>query len=175
MITVIERISKWHARQTFSCGELTLDRYLQKFALQNDTRGFGVTYVAAEPGDLTVQGYYTLSAGNIQHNLMPADAAQKLPRYPVPSILLARLAVDTRMQGQGIGKILLIHSLKQALKAGRHVGWHVMTVNALTKDAVHFYKYFGFRALLDDEKHLFMPIKRIKKLFPPCQKEIILD
>ncbi len=165
MITVIERISKRHAKQTFACGELELDRYLREFALQNDKKGYGVTYVAADSNELIVKGYYTLSTGNIQHDVLPADTAQKLPRYPVPSILLARLAVDDRLQGRGFGKTLLIHSMKQALKAGRYVGWHVMTVNALNKNAVHFYKYFGFRALLDDERHLFMPIKRIENVF----------
>ncbi len=165
MITAIERISKRHARQTFSCSELELDHYLHKYALQNDKKGFGVTYVAVDPTELTVNGYYTLSTGNIQYDFLPTDTARKLPRYPVPSILLARLAVDERMQGQGLGKTLLIHSMKQALKAGQHVGWHVMTVNALNKNAVHFYKYFGFRALLDDERHLFIPIKRIENLF----------
>ena len=165
MIAVIERISKRHVKQAFSCGELEPDQYLYKYALQNDRKGFGVTYVAVEPNDLRVRGYYTLSTGNIQRDFLPPDSARKLPRYPVPSILLARLAVDRPMQGKGLGKTLLIHSMKQALKAGRHVGWHVMTVNALNKNAVHFYKYFGFRALLDDDRHLFMPIKRIENLF----------
>jgi GNAT superfamily N-acetyltransferase len=165
MITAIERISKRHERRTFDCGELELDRYLQEFALQNDKKGYGATYVAVDPKASIVKGYYTLSTGNIQHDVLPADTAHKLPRYPVPSILLARLAVDTHIQGRGLGKTLLIHSMKQALKAGRHVGWHVMTVNALNKNAVHFYKYFGFRALLDDERHLFMPIKRIENVF----------
>jgi GNAT superfamily N-acetyltransferase len=165
MITAIERISRQHKRQAFSCGELELDQYLQKYALQNDKKGLGVTCVAVAPDEPIVQGYYTLSTGNIQHNLLPPDSSQKLPRYPVPSILLARLAVDSPMQGKGLGKALLIHSMKQALKAGTHVGWHVMTVNALNKNAVHFYKYFGFRALLDDERHLFIPIKRIENLF----------
>ena len=164
MIVSVERISKRHQRRTFNCGELELDRYLQHFALQNDKKGVGVTYVALDPNESTVKGYYTLSAGNVQHDVMPADTVKGLPRYPVPSILLARLAVDTCMQGQGLGKILLIHSMKQALKAGRHVGWHVMAVNAQNKNAVYFYKYFGFRALLDDERHLFMPIKRIEGL-----------
>lgn len=166
MITAIERISKRHEKRSFSSGETELDRYLQRFALQNNKKGLGATYVAVDPNELMVNGYYTLSTGNIQHDALPADAAKQLPRYPVPSILLARLAVDTRLQqGHGLGKTLLIHSMKQALKAGRHAGWHVMTVNALNKNAVHFHKYFGFRALLDDERHLFMPIKRIENLF----------
>ena len=165
MTTTIKRISKQHAKKTFGCGELELDQYLKKYALQNDKKGFGVTYVAADSDELIVKGYYTLSTGNVQHAFLPPETSQKLPRYPVPSILLARLAVDRGAQGEGLGRTLLIHSMKQALKAGQHVGWHVMTVNALNKNAIHFYKYFGFRALLDDDRHLFMPIKRIEGLF----------
>lgn len=165
MTIAIERIAKRHQRQSFNSGNPKLDRYLHHHARQNDCVGLGVTYVAVFSGKKTVLGYYTLASAQIERDILPDAAARGLPRYPVPAVLLARLAVDKNVQGQGLGKRLLIHAMRQSLYAGHYVGWNVMVVDAIDGQAVRFYKHYGFTAFTDDCRHLFLPMKRIAKIF----------
>jgi predicted N-acetyltransferase YhbS len=76
-------------------------------------------------------------------------------------VLLARLAVDTSFQGYGIGSRLLLHVLDQIAKASRHVGFEVVVVHAIDRDAVTFYAQRGFTQFEDHELHLFMPVKNL--------------
>jgi len=79
--------------------------------------------------------------------------------YPIPAVLLARLAVDTGWQGCGIGSQSLLHALRQIAEASRHVGFEVVVVHAIDRDAVTFYAQCGFTQFEDNELHLFMPVK----------------
>jgi predicted N-acetyltransferase YhbS len=82
-------------------------------------------------------------------------------RYPVPAVLLARLAVDTGFQGCGVGSRLLLHALSQIAEASRHVGFEVVVVHAINKDAVTFYAQRGFTQFEDHDLYLFMPVKNL--------------
>jgi len=81
--------------------------------------------------------------------------------YPIPALLLARLAVDVRSQGSGVGSELLLHALRQIAAASRHVGFEVVVVHAIDKDAVTFYAQRGFTQFEDHDLHLFMPVKNL--------------
>lgn len=85
--------------------------------------------------------------------------------YPIPAVLLARLAVDTSFQGSGIGSKLLLHALTQIAVASRHVGFEVVLVHAIDRDAVTFYAQRGFTQFEDRELHLFMPVKNLLATF----------
>jgi hypothetical protein len=86
--------SKAHDRTAFSCGAPELDRYLREHASQDIKRDIARVFVAVRPEATTVCGYYSLSATSFQRDELPAEQAKKLPRYPVPAVLLGRLAVD---------------------------------------------------------------------------------
>jgi predicted N-acetyltransferase YhbS len=81
--------------------------------------------------------------------------------YPIPAVLLARLAVDAGFQGSGIGSKLLFHALSQIAEASRHVGFEVVVVHAIDRDAVTFYARCGFTQFQDHDLHLFMPVKNL--------------
>ena len=104
---VIQHLGRQHQRESFDCGEESLNEFLQKYARQNSTKGFGRTFVAVLPGQTEVLGYYTLSSGRISFEIIP----EKVPRYPIPTVHLGRLAVDLKMQGQRLGELLLIDAL----------------------------------------------------------------
>ncbi|MFB3892493.1 MAG: GNAT family N-acetyltransferase [Phycisphaerae bacterium] len=131
-------------------------------ARQNAEKGVSRTYVATLPHSPSVVGYYTIRAGDIAFDLLPLKASRGIPRYPVPSIHIARLAVDKRQQGQGLGEILLMDALKLAKKLSDLVGVFVVTVDALNSRAAQFYMHFDFERLLDDELHLFLPVGTIQ-------------
>ncbi len=157
---IIEPLSPTHDRTAFDCGEPSLDDFLKRFARQNDEKGLSRTYVAVLPDEPKTYGYYSLSSGAIRFDTMP----EKLPRYPVPVIHLGRLAVDRSAKGQGLGKILLLDALKRAVSVSKQLGTYAVEVYALNDAARGFYLKYGFAPLLDDEHHLYLTMKAIRKL-----------
>ncbi len=122
----------------------------------------GRTYVAVRPGEKQVLGYYTLASGSISFQNLPDSSARKLPRHPVPVILLARLAVDQSVQGQGWGVGLLIDALQKSLGLADKLGIHAVEVDAIDQQAKSFYERYGFVPLLDHAFHLFLPVTAIQ-------------
>jgi predicted N-acetyltransferase YhbS len=85
--------------------------------------------------------------------------------YPVPAVLLARLAVDAGFQGCGIGSKLLLHALSEIAEASRHIGFEVVVVHAIDREALTFYAQRGFTQFEDHDLHLFMPVKNLLATF----------
>ena len=159
---LIERLSSAHDRSLFDCGEPSLNTYLRQYALQNDKKGLGRTFVALEPGNPRIYGYYTLSTGAVTFDKVP----QNLPRCPVPVAHLGRLAVDLSLRGTGarLGETLLLDALRRAVGISEQIGLYAVEVWALNASARDFYLKYGFAALLDDENHLYLPMKSVRKL-----------
>ncbi len=59
---------------------------------------------------------------------------------------------------------LVIHALKQALKAVEIMGVMCVIVDA-KPEAVTFYQKFGFQFLTESENRLYLPVITIVKLF----------
>ncbi len=96
----IERFDRTkHDRTGFSCGKPTLDDFLRSFVTQYEKRRLGITYVAVAPGKSEVLGYYTLASGGITFASLPLSLSKKLPKHPIPVVLLGRLAVDKELRG----------------------------------------------------------------------------
>jgi GNAT superfamily N-acetyltransferase len=127
----IERLERGHVRDVFSCGKPPLDEFIQRLVSQYEKRNLGRTYVAVRPGEKQVLGYYTLASGAIPFQNIPEPSARKLPRHPVPVILMARLAVDQSVQGQGWGEGLLTDALQRGLGLADKLG-----INAIEVDAI---------------------------------------
>ncbi len=87
----IERLERGHVRDSFTCGKPPLDEFIHRLVSQYEKRNLGRTYVAVRPGDKQVLGYYTLASGAIPFQNLPEPSARKLPRHPIPVVLLARL------------------------------------------------------------------------------------
>jgi GNAT superfamily N-acetyltransferase len=101
-------------RTVFRSGDADLDRFLHKYAGQNQfRRHIGATYVAVE-GDRVV-GYATVAPGHMEIAELSPALRKNLPRYPLPILRLARLAVDDSFRGRGIGRQLLRFVLELAL------------------------------------------------------------
>jgi GNAT superfamily N-acetyltransferase len=162
-----ESLSRGHDRDSFACGEQELDEFLKKFALQNQEKGIGRTFVAVRPGQFHIVGYYTLSVACVNAATLSPTDRKRLPRYPLPVALLGRLAVDQVAQGQGLGQLLLMHALRNTHAASMRIGIHSIAVHALTEEAKQFYLRYGFREFLDDPLHLYLPLHEIPKMLPP--------
>jgi GNAT superfamily N-acetyltransferase len=158
----IERLDRGHLRQGFDCGNPSLNDFLHVLVGQYEKRHLGRTYVALQGADPRVQGYYTLASGAIDVHGLPANLARKLPRHPIPVVLLARLAVDRSVQGTGMGGLLLHDALTRTLDLSSTLGIHAVVADALDTDAKAFYQRFGFMSLSHDSMRLFIALDTIK-------------
>ncbi len=161
----IEPLTSRHEREAFDCGEETLNDFLKRFARQNNEKGLGRTFVAVRSDDSRIYGYYTISSGAVSFDTIP----EKLPRYPIPVVHLGRLAVDRTAKGQKLGKALLADALIRAAGIADQLGIYAVEVYALSESVREFYLKFGFAELLDERQHLYLTIKKIRKLLPPAK------
>lgn len=137
-----------------------LPSQIRTSALQNHKNRSARTYVTTR--DKRVLGYYTLAAGSVGREEVPARVAKGLGKYPVPIVLLARLAVDRSEQGKGLGAALLKDALLRAVQAADVVGCRAVLVHAKDQAAQAFYRKFDFEASPIDELHLYLLIKDIE-------------
>ena len=158
MPLTIERLGAHHDAAGFDSGETMLDTFLRKHALNNDRAGLGRTFVAIENGQSQVLGYFTVSTGSVTFDTIPDHSRKRLPRYPIPTVHIGRLAVDLKCQGVGLGEALLVDSLCKAATASKSVGVYAVDVMALHEKAKRFYLKYGFIEMLDQPLHLFLPI-----------------
>lgn len=157
----ITRLTRQHDRRDFDSGEPDLDAYLHRYALQNDERDISRTYVAVDEDGVRVRGYFTLTNASIRFEELPARG---LPKYPIPAVLLARLAVDRREQGLGLGRYLLFEALHLAESVSEVSGVHVVLVHALHEKAKSFYMKHGFSPIPGQPLHLYMTMKDVRSL-----------
>lgn len=109
----------------------------------------------------SVAGFFTLGAASISLTRLPPGVGKGLPRWPeVPCILIGRLAVDRRYQGQGLGGRLLFEALRRAAEASDRIGVALVIVDAKDEGTQRFDERFGFEPLLDQDRRLFLPIAR---------------
>lgn len=152
-----------HVVEPFDCGQEALDIYLKRYAGQNERRGGSRTYVIAGR-DNRVVGYYTLAVGSIEHVDAPTAVKKGLGQYPIPVIILARLATDKTIQRQGFGLALLKDALRRAFSVSREVGVRAVLVHAKDQRARDWYKKSaGFVESPTDPFHLLLLIQDIEK------------
>lgn len=146
-------------RSRFRCGKPELDDWLKTKAGQQERSNNTRTFLAVE--DERIVGYYATTSYQLGLDAAAAIFGLGKRRYPIPAVLLARLAVDEEFQGHGVGKTLLVHALTEIARASRSVGFEVVVVHAIDKEAVTFYAQAGFTRFEDNDLHLFMPVKNL--------------
>jgi len=157
----VEKLRREHAIEGFDCGREQLNRYLLRYAWQNQQAGASQTYVGVL-GD-TIIGFYTLAVGQVTHAESPERLTKGLARHPVPIMLLARLAVDRRWHGQGVGKALLRDAMDRTLQAANIAGIRAFAVHAKDEEARRFYEHFDFVPSPADPMHLFVLLKDVRR------------
>jgi len=152
-----------HDVTSFSCGNELLDRWLVRYAGQNQRRDAARTFVVPT-ADQCVYGYYTLLAGKLDHHEATPETSKGLSQhFPIPVAILARLAVDVGQQGHGIGAALLNDALMRVVLASEQVAVRAVVVHAVDGNASSFYERFGFRALVDAPRTLMVTLAALRK------------
>ena len=136
-----EPLSAVHVLDGFDSGEASLDDWLKKRALKNQASGASRCFVVCD-GHIVI-GYYSLSAGGIQHEAAPKPMRRNMPD-PLPVLLLGRLAIDRRYHNQGLGRALLRDAMLRAVHVASDAGVFAMLVHALSEQAKQFYLSRGF-------------------------------
>ena len=134
--------------KSFSCGNQDLDRFLTKYALINDQNGYNKTFLLEDNG--RVVGFFTLCSSSIKCEEFPTFNSHLIPRYPIPCIRIARLAVQKESQGKGIGKELLKQAFLRILNVATTVGVRLIVVDA-KESSKSFYEKYGFMRLKNDK------------------------
>ncbi len=122
-----------------------------------------MTFVVCSPNN--VIGYYSLAVGSVEHVIAPSRIRKGLARHPIPVMVLARLAVDLRHQGQNIGRGLLKDAIFRALQASEYAGIRAIFVHAKDDKARKFYERFDFEPSPVDPLKLMLLIKDARKSF----------
>lgn len=152
-----------HHMADFACGKEALDRWLQRYAGQGERRDATRTFVATGEGG-AVRGYYTLLAGQVEHEEATEAVRKGLSRhFPIPVAILARLAVDARSQGQGLGARLLDDALERICRAAQEVAVRAVVVHAIDDAAVSFYERFGFGSLSAAPRTLMVTLAELRE------------
>lgn len=144
MAFVSEPLHERHDRAHFDSGKPELDTWLQQHALTTEARRTGRTFVWHK--DDRVVAFHTLAAHLIQQTTLPHALGRGNPAQ-IPAVLLARLALDKVLQGQGHGGVLLFDALRHVVDATRTVAARFVVVDAIDEGAHGFYRHHGFREM----------------------------
>jgi GNAT superfamily N-acetyltransferase len=150
-----------HELSGFDCGNTELNSWLVDHAMASQKADLARTYLAL--GDTGVAGYVSLTTGSIRPEAVPRRYARGMPRYPIPTILIARLAVDVRHQRQQLGSRLLAEALRRAVLASDTAAARLVVVDAIDDDVAAFYRRWGFIDVPENPRRLFRKISDIRK------------
>lgn len=145
----------------FDSGTEVLNEFLSRYSLKNDALGIGKTFVAFD-GNEDVAGYFTLATAQVFYEDIPDEYRGKLPRYPIPSLRIARLAVAKNLQGKGIGKWLLAQAFLKIVHVAEITGLYFIIVDA-KETSKSFYERYGFIKFNDKELSYFLPVETVRK------------
>jgi GNAT superfamily N-acetyltransferase len=132
-----------HRLERFDCGEPALNDWLARRALGNQAAGTSRTWVVTEETPGIVVAYYASATASVMRAATPRQIARDQPT-DLPAILLARMAVDRRRQGKGLGGAMLKHFMTKAIEVSEKVGVRLVLVHAKDEHAKTFYQHHGF-------------------------------
>lgn len=156
----LARLGPPHDLGGFDSGNDELDGWLSRHALAAQEMDSARTFVITRNDRIV--GYFSLTMGSVLRAAVPARLVRGLPAYPVGMVLLARLAVDRREQGHGLGGLLLAEALRKAVTAGEAAAARLFVVDAVDDTAVRFYERYGFIAAPGHPNRLYRRIKDIR-------------
>ena len=120
--------------------------------------------IPGKNGKSSIVAYFTLTQTVVRRDGLPPSGG--LPtKYPIPVFLLARLAVDVRKQGEGLGELTLVTALRRAWECTSFPGVssYGLVIDVLNDQAMAFYKSFGtFERMSGDDMRLFISNETLK-------------
>jgi GNAT superfamily N-acetyltransferase len=153
-------LNQSHPRRGFDCGEHQINDWLRTKAIQHQEKRLSVTKALLDPQGL-IAGFYTLATGQVDFGELPAELARKLPRRALPVAVLAWLGVDRKLQGRGIGGLLLAQALRDCYDAGQTFAFVAVILDCLNDRAKSFYARWDFEELPGNPYRLYLTNKAL--------------
>lgn len=150
-----------HRLDGFDCGKPVLNDWLLRHARQAQGSGSARTFVVAD--DDRVAGYFSLTVGQVDTLEAPERIRKGMGQYPVPVVILARLAVSQQDQGRSIGIGMLQDAVRRTMLIAEQAGIRAMLTHPIDEDAARFYTRFGFIASPLREQQLLLLLKDANK------------
>ncbi|MCA3217751.1 MAG: GNAT family N-acetyltransferase [Burkholderiales bacterium] len=157
-----EPLASQHRLEGFDCGKPALNDWLLRHARQAQGSGSAKTFVVAD-GDDRVAGYFSLTVGQVDTLEAPERIRKGIGQYPVPVVILARLAVSREHHGHGIGVGMLQDVVRRTLVIAEQAGVRAMLTHPIDEDAARFYTRFGFIASPLREQQLLLLLKDARR------------
>jgi GNAT superfamily N-acetyltransferase len=151
-----------HRLESFDCGKPSLNEWLRRHARQAQAAGSAKTYVVAE--DDRVVGYFSLTVGQVDTLEAPDRVRKGMGRFPIPVVILARLAVSREDQGRGIGIGMLQEAIRRTLAIADQAGVRALLTHPIDDDASRSYRRFGFEPSPVREEQLLLLLKDARRL-----------
>jgi GNAT superfamily N-acetyltransferase len=161
---------KQHDVKSFDCGKPEMNLFLSRYADRNRKLGISSSWVLPINQSqntlekATIKSYYTLAYSTATRETIPTN--QNLPAYPVPIILLARLAVNRDYQGQNLGKKTLVNALRQCVVlTDKSLPVLGVVLDVLDDNALSFYQKFNlFQPFTNNPMRLFVPMNVLRQI-----------
>ncbi len=147
MALVSEALGDRHDPTGIASEHPALDAWLALHARGAEARRVPRTFVRHHGDDIVV-GLHALAAHVLVKNQLPSALGRGSPER-IPEALVARLALDRSLQGQGLGSVALAETLGRVAEVTDVVAARFVVVDAIDDNAVRFYEHHGFRRVPD--------------------------
>ncbi|PJG83335.1 GNAT family N-acetyltransferase [Caviibacterium pharyngocola] len=156
-----EPLNKGHNRTSFDCGNDDLNHFLRHYARQSHSKNTSKTYVAIDDQTDGIIGFYTITLGSVSPKSAPIEFSRRFGGHSLPLFTLARLAVDKKYQGKGLGGQLLLKAAKRCFAVSAQVGGIGLFIEAKNQDGANWYRLFGGVPLIDEPCALILPFSSL--------------
>lgn len=160
-LTAPEPLGPQHRFDEFDCGKPALNDWLMRHARQAQDSGSAKTFVVSE--GLRVAGYFSLTVGQVDSLDAPNRIRKGMGQYPIPVVILARLAVNRQDQGRGIDVGMLQDAIRRTLLIAEQAGIRAMLTHPIDAEAARFYTRFGFITSPLREQQLLLLLKDARR------------
>jgi len=157
-----EALAEPHLLSGFDCGRPALNDWLLRHARQAQASGSAKTFVVADEAQ-RVAGYFSLTVGQVDTLDAPERIRKGMGQYPIPVVILARLAVAQRDQGQGVGVGMLQDAIRRTLLIAEQAGIRALLTHPIDAQAAAFYSRFGFVSSPLREQQLLLLLKDARR------------
>jgi GNAT superfamily N-acetyltransferase len=156
-----ESLGLQHRLDGFDCGKPALNDWLLRHSRQAQGSGSAKTFVVTD--DDRIVGYFSLTVGQVDTLDAPERIRKGMGQYPLPVVILARLAVSQQDQGRGVGFGLLQDAIRRTMLIAEHAGIRAMLTHPIDEEAARFYTRFGFVPSPLREQQLLLLLKDARR------------
>lgn len=157
----IETLTDAHDISDFDCGDPNRNHWLRVRALSNQRADDSRTYVMLAGAQ--VVGFYAIAPSSIVGSMLPRGLRHNAPD-PVGCVLLAQMAVAKDRRGQGLGREIMLHAMRTAVRIADLGAGRLFVVHPARLELFGYYAKFEFREIATQPAVMAMSMKQVRNL-----------